>query len=310
MADPAMRPARGGDAVFGYPDVGRYGLAHSLMAWARCTVWCDRHGATQVAPIWLRPRLGPYLRRERDKREYFRYFRAGDDVSGWRRLWLLGRHPRHAAAVEQDPEPAQLAAGTVVVFRNEVAANDRKFFGFVKGEHALLRRRLVEITRPAYRPAPPAGPFLAVHVRLGDFQKPASEDELNQGLTNRRLPMPWFVAMTRAMRERAGPAMPIVVFSDGSDAELAPLLALPGVVRSPSDAAITDLLTMAQSRLMISSASGLCRFGSFLGQVPRICFPGQRIVSVLDDPAREIECGTADEARDFLQTALTDPFAR
>ena len=54
--------------LYGYPEMGRTGLGHSLLAWARCVVWCEMTGAKMLAPRWLRIRIGPYLRGERQAR--------------------------------------------------------------------------------------------------------------------------------------------------------------------------------------------------------------------------------------------------
>ena len=290
-------------ACYGYADVGRFGLAHSLMAWSRCAIWCEQYRQAQIASVWLRPRLGPYLRRERDKRDYVRFFNAGGDITGARRLYLLAAANRVVASASEDPDPASLSPRSVVVFRNEIEANDQRFFHFVQGHHESIRRKLLQITKPPFRPAAPGGPFISVHVRFGDFAPPASESELTRGMTNRRLPIEWYLEMLSAIARRRD-ELSIVIYSDGSDEELAPILAFPGVTRSSSRVAVTDLLSMAQSQLMISSGSGLSRFGAFLGQVPRICYPGQRIVSVLDNPAMEVECSTASQADSFLRQFL------
>ncbi len=44
--------------LYGFPDMGRTGLGHSLLAWGRCAVWCRETGAIMLAPRWLRPRSG------------------------------------------------------------------------------------------------------------------------------------------------------------------------------------------------------------------------------------------------------------
>lgn len=293
--------ATGVDHLFGYPDVGRFGLAHSLMAWGRCLLWCQRSGATMLAPIWLRPRLGPYLRRERDKREYFRLFHAGEAVGGLPRLWRLAFSRQLSAENELPPAGFTPDRPTVVVFRNSVAANDQTFFHHLRGEGELIRRELTRITRAHHRPTAPGRPFIAVHVRMGDFGQAASLGELNAGKTNQRIPLAWSVEMVGGLRERVGGDVPVILFSDGSDQELAALLALPGVRRSPAQAAITDMLAIAQAGALVSSGSGFCRWGSYMGQVPRICFPGQRIVGVLDDESLEPDCGSpADIPATFL----------
>jgi hypothetical protein len=44
------------------------------------------------------------------------------------------------------------------------------------------------------------------------------------------------------------------------------------------------MLSISQGSVLISSGSGFSMWGSFLGDIPRICFPGQRFVRVLGEP--------------------------
>lgn len=283
-------------AVYGHADVGRFGLGHSLLAWARCVVWCHRSGATMLAPRWLRLRVGPYLRRERDKRNYFLLFSGQGYVGGPRRAWCLWRRPRVDA--EAPGSAAALATpppGTVVVFHNALADNERKHFHEVYGHAALLHRELTRITRPAYRPAAPARPFIAVHVRMGDFAAPADVGGIRPGVHNVRLPVEWYAQMLVAVRQGVGAEVEAVVFSDGDDAALAPLLQLPATRRPPQRPSITDMLSIAQAGLLISSGSGFSLWGAFLGEVPRICYPGQSVVPAHLDATMEVECARAVE---------------
>ena len=139
------------------------------------------------------------------------------------------------------------------------------------------------MTKPAYRPPADTTAHVAVHVRMGDFNAPVSMDALRQGSKNSRIPIDWYVDVVNTLRARAG-AGAVRVYSDGSDDALAPLLRLPGTTRSPKQASITDLLAMAQARVVVSSGSGFSMWGAYLGDAPRICFSGQRFARVLPAP--------------------------
>ncbi|MGH6908421.1 MAG: hypothetical protein ACREDX_11255, partial [Aestuariivirga sp.] len=180
-------------AFFGYADVGRVGLGHGLLAWARCVVWCDDRGAPVIAPRWLRPRIGPYIRRERDKRFYWRLFRAGRQIGGLRRLKLLATADRLSAQTELPEIGFRPTKNTVVVFKNAVADNERKHFHEIAGKSAIVREALIDITRPRFLPPPPREPQIAIHVRGGDFSLPASIETIKGGRHNVRLPIVWYV---------------------------------------------------------------------------------------------------------------------
>lgn len=285
--------------LFGYADVGRVGLGHGLLAWARCVVWCHDRDARVIAPRWLRLRIGPYLRRERDKRFYYRLFRTGRQIGGWSRLRLLVTADRLNAETQMPLPGYRPARSTVVVFANALADNERKHFHEIVGRSGIVREALIDMTCPQFLPPSPRTPHVAIHVRGGDFATPAGIETIKSGSHNLRLPVDWYVEMLAGLRRRLGVDLPAVVYSDCPDAEIAPLFALPRVARSRYKDAITDMLAISGASVLISSGSGFSRWGSYLGQVPRLCFPGQRTVRVLGPVEGGIdlepECETAGE---------------
>jgi hypothetical protein len=274
--------------VYGYPDVGRFGLAHSLLAWARCTVWCAQTGAGMLAANWFQPRIGPWLRGERDKRTYFMLFGDGGAVGGMRRVWLLATARRVEATALNETVPLDRSRPTVVRFFNTVYNDEPDYYEAIRGHSRLLHGALVSMTRPAYRVAPATSPFIAIHVRLGDFTRTTPGEEIAANARNIRLPIDWYADRLIEVRRCLGD-LPAVLFSDGDDQELAPILKLDGVTRAEKRQSITDLLHMAESDLLISSGSGFSSWAAFLGEVPRICYPGQVIEPVHPDASLVVE---------------------
>ena len=288
------------DRLYAYPNVGSYGLGHSLLAFARCVLWGRDHGVPVLAPSWfhIRHRIGPILRRERDKRQYQLLFRFPKDyVTGLKRRWVLSTATRVAAEDADLATVLREPGGRLVVFSNRMAMNEETNFHEVRGRGLAVRRELLAITKPRHVPSAPVQPEIAVHVRMGDFRSVPNAAELRAGAKNARLPVEWYAGMLRGLRARLGKDAAAVVFSDGDDAALAPLLSLPAVRRSPGQSAIADLLSMSQCRALISSGSGFSMWGAFLGDMPRLCHPGQRLVRVLtlEELDREPECESAAE---------------
>lgn len=298
MPEGMRMPAQKLTPTVGLPVVGRYGLAHSLLAWARCELWCRDRGVAMLAPDWNHLRIGPYLRRERDKREYHRLFRFTRYVTGLRRRWLIVTRP-HVPGTGLVPD---LHARQIVIFENKVTRNFEEHFNEVVGRGAELLEAMRAMTKPRHLPDAKVlrEPHVAVHVRLGDFSAPPADASANglQGLTNTRLPIDWYAQALSALRDALGRPVPAIVYSDGEDALLAPLLALPAVRRAPPGSAVTDLLSIAQAAALVSSGSGFSIWGSFLGGVPRLCFPGQRLLRVHGHP----EAVDLEPELDFHQT--------
>ena len=276
--------------IVGYPVIGRFGLGHSLLAWARCFIWCSDNCVKMLAPTWGQIRLGPYIRGEADKRKYGSLFVSSGYVTGFHRLLYLVLAKRLSA-----DKVKCIRAGfrpIAVEFRNDVRANTR-FFCEIVGQNSEIRQELMRITRSQHVPNEVCRqPFIAVHVRRGDFAMAAGSTSLTSGGSNLRIPLDWFVDMLRALRRGLGHTMRAVVFTDGTASDVDKLLREADVTLESRKSAIHDILHMARSVVIISSGSGFSMWGSYLGEVPRICFPGQRKSRVLrgSDVDLEPEC--------------------
>jgi hypothetical protein len=237
----------------------RAGLANMLMPWGRAVVWADAHGAPVLAPRWFKVRLGPYRRRERDKRRYDRCFTSDGHVAGWRRTRVLAT----ATLVDESFEDETVGSSSAVAVR---------FTGLdgylepLLGHHELLDQRLRGMTREDLLPAE-SGPFVGVHVRLGDYP------------TAWRQPVDWYEGVVLGLRAQLGRGFPVRIFSDGTDEELSPLMALRDAVRAPERSAVTDLIQLSQAQCIVASASTFSSWAGFLRQAPMIWHPDRRMRS-------------------------------
>ena len=289
--------------LFAFPVVGRAGLGNMLLPWARAEIFARRAGARMIRPFWNTVRLGPHLRREPLKRDYLGFFGRIDHIDGIARLWRLARGAR--LAEDELATPSADGRPRVVCFRGLGA-----YFAPLAGEHAFIRDRLWRMTRPELRPPPLAGGgrFIGMHIRRGDVTR--------QGLTPEHLarwelftPTAWFLGMAYAIRRRAVLAdLPIVIFTDGSRAEIADLLRIDNVHLHRAGTAITDLWALSQASLLIASGfSTYSQWASYLGGMPTIYAPGkmQQEVQIGRPEALEVELS----AHDDLPRALYDQLA-
>jgi hypothetical protein len=239
-----------------------------------------------LAPNWLHVHghVGPLRRRERDNRMYHLLFQFPGYITGARWWWLLATRNRILAEQANLSTLITQKESALIIFSNRVQLNEETHFHEVVNHGAELKDELISITRPQHRPHQ-LPPHIALHVRMGDFSPMKGRENLRQGSKNSRIPIDWYVEMLQGLRKAIGPVKALL-YSDGSDIELAPLLALPAVARPPKAPSITDLLCISQAKVLISSGSGFSKWGAFLGEVPRVCFPGQRFVRVL--PANEV----------------------
>ncbi|HBY61296.1 MAG TPA: hypothetical protein DEH78_15860 [Solibacterales bacterium] len=285
----------------------RAGLGNKLFPWARCLVFSRTHDVPMLATSWSQFSIGPLLRGQQDWRTYHNLFRNGEgDIGGLRRLWILNRAASVAepeGGVSVLPEPGRAA---LVTF-----SGMGKHFGPLYGHHQKLGAALRALTRPPWvARADAAGGGtrypVGIHVRLGDFSVPQSEDEMKtKGCV--RTPLSWFISSLNAIRREAGWPVPAFVVSDGSAAELAPLLSLDDVCLVNTGSSIGDMLLLSKASILIATGgSSFSGWAAFLGQMPVIAHPGQNLAWFQLRPANgqflgEFDPSAPDDA--FLQQA-------
>ncbi len=257
--------------LYAYPRLERTGLANMLFPWARAEIFAHDRGCSILAPDWTHfARIGPWFRRERDKRYYVNCFTSAGYVRGPVRAWILATHRRVGKKDFGDIQ--QPDRGVVVEFRGMEG-----LFGGLEGHSEWLRSRLERIMRPKLRedlasqwPSAPA--FLAVHVRRGDFG-PWNPGTSANNLMCVRLPLDWYRAAIEWAWAQHG-KLPVVLFSDGSPEELVPLTRLGGVAVARYAPAIVHLLAISNASCIITSASSFSMWAAFLSRAPAVWFPG------------------------------------
>jgi hypothetical protein len=240
-------------------------------------------------------KIGPILRRERDTRSYQDLFQSSRfEIHGARRVRLLLSASR-VEAVRADVSPD----GVVV----EVRGIEGLFTELIR-EHDLVKARLLAMTRPAIleRVSGSRRNAVAIHVRLGDFAPAVGAyARAAHASSNTRTPIDWYRHVVLHLCSELPEDVRFIVFSDGSDAELAPLLQLRRVERRPSKDALSDLLEMANCRGLVASGSTYSMWASYLGRLPTIWPPGQMRQRFMVDDELEFE---------YAQGSLPEPLVR
>jgi hypothetical protein len=211
------------------------GLANLLATWARCLVQSERYGLIRIRPTWPQICRQPWLRNFPDKRTYHDLFvPSPDEINGAKRLTLLATHRR----VPEEQLGLPIPQGSIVAFRGM-----KGFLEPVLGHRDLVRRELYRIIRPQHTRAVQQrfSPEVAIHVRLGDFG-PFNPGATN--LVNTRIDLQWYMGILTELRRHLGP-LSASVFSDGTDQELAPLLAMEDVSRITFGSGIADIVALS-----------------------------------------------------------------
>jgi hypothetical protein len=279
-------------AAYVYPLVGRSGLGNCLFPWARAVVFAHKHELPILAPSWGGVRLGPYFRREPDKRRYGKLFQYDGYVRGLKRARALVKSDPISEYEAKEGIPAgHVSKGrdVLVVFEG---LDD--FFTPLLPYHVLIREKLWNMIRPGLRnlSLSPTGCFFAAHVRRGDQVLP-HEPESKVARHTQCTPIGWFVKTVESIRQfKEYNHLPFLIFTDGAPSQVAPLLEQKNVMLAPRDVSIVDLLRLSRASLLLASGySTFSMWASFLGGMPTIYAPGklQQRVQAGRESAFELE---------------------
>lgn len=261
--------------------LGGAGLGNLLFTYGRALKYARDNHCQLIWPTWASLKIGPWIRREKDKRHYIGLFRNADGaVGGLKKAWLLlTRKKVDESLAEQCPENG------IVVFEKFIGS-----FAPIRDVHQEIKAALLANICDKQVLSFDARGAVALHVRLGDFGK-ATEAELKAGKHDSRLPITWYCKMLEQVRAICGDTVPAYVFSDGTDEELAPLLSMENVQRKTFGNAIADIIALSKAPLFIASGSSFSMWARYLGRQNTICYTNQIKEQILteNDTAFEIE---------------------
>lgn len=242
------------------------GLANCLFVASRAFLIAQRSGWNLINPTWQNFILGPYLRREKDKRHYLGLFeRTG--VSGFSKLVHL------LCLKEISLESAIAGKKGKVIIRGL-----GNYFEDLLSEHDKVKHFIYSILRPEIVSAIQNADFsnaIGIHIRLGDYA------------VERRTSIDWYVSVVNEIIRRYDDQYELFLFSDGKDDELAELLSIRQVQRVCFGNALSDIIALSRCKLIIGSDSTFSAWAAFLEQVP-IIFPKRHFGRVLINTEKEL----------------------
>ena len=220
------------------------GLANMMFVAARAYQWQHDYGIPMIAPTWAKLSIGPFLRSEKDKRLYFGLFNSYG-IKGLKKLWLIN-HVTHDEQQKDDFLCCYKGVMRISGLGNYFQDLDQK-----------VAREYFEKIIPSkvFERVGDLSDAVAVHVRLGDYSADV------------RTPLDWFVQIVQNI-SRVNDRLRFLVFSDGSDDELTPLLQLPRTSRAFYGSSLADMVAISRCRLVIASDSTFSAWGGYLTARP------------------------------------------
>lgn len=218
--------------------IGGPGLANCMFFAAKAYVHANTHGARFIDPTWRKFSIGPWLRRERDKRVYNNLF-YHTGVHGFSKFYILKFIPKR----------------NIITF-SELG----NYFEDLNGHYDLVADMFKKIIRPETISLVEETSLknkIAIHVRLGDY------------LPHLRIKISWYKQIVENII-KLNPSTQFVLFSDGKDNELSDLLEITNLKRAFYGNAFADMYAISKCKLVVASDSTFSAWGAFLGQKPII----------------------------------------
>lgn len=232
---------------FGIVRIPGPGLGNLLFPIARALIGQEELGGTFVMPTLRQIKIGPILRRERDKRTYGEVFQHRDGYE--MRRWLDARLARTV------DEGSPLSSGRLTRCYQGLGRQ----FHDLDGHSAMVRRFLERRSRV---PVPSDRFDVAIHVRLGDFTAPVA-DAANQ---NARIPLDWYRdAVALALKTLGRSNVRGVLFTDEDPGRVIEELGLADFLPEPPGNALTSMLALGRTDILIGSRSSFSLWGRYLG---------------------------------------------
>jgi hypothetical protein len=254
----------------------RGGLGNKLLVWARALVFAHKFGLPLYVSGWSDIRIGPYLRLEPSKRQYWGYFEGGDAPSLLRRF-MFSRwcEVHHEPDLECELPAGPQKAAQLYLFDTVPSWHD--YFQGLRGNEELVRSSFCSLLQSQYRKELicESGPIIGVHVRRSDFRELAPGESIGENC-NVRMPIAYYLDVINALRRMAGRKLQAMIFTDGRHEDVAELLALPDVTMAAPNSDVVDLILLSKSKYLVTSfGSTFSYWAAYLSDGIVITHPAQ-----------------------------------
>lgn len=263
--------------------LGGNGLANCMLVAARAAILASRYEACIIRPTWERFSFFNYIRLEKDKRTYRNLFRGGVKKT----VLIYGKK-------YTEMQLAEFAASSNGILIVEGFSWKDSPFQLLADNYEIVNNYFLRNFNPKALRKVYNFNFtnvIAVHVRLGDYKN-------MHGL---QTPIDWYVDVIEKIKEYCCKETKFIVFSDGKDEELLPLLKLDYTQRVFFGNALADIVAMSKCKLIVGSSSSFSAWGAFLGQKPFVA-KKMHFGHILKDHSKEFIFDGSKDFDEYLYT--------
>jgi hypothetical protein len=232
------------------------GLGNLMFPLARAIIGSQGADNILISPTWTQVKIGPFLRREKDKRIYLKEF-FGRNLLEWKNWFRAIFLPK----VDESRLACDLSHGDNYVVSYEGMGN---YFRDIYDGRDLIK---AWIDQNAQKNGEILQLYnIACHVRLGDFG--SEEDPESKSGHVVRQSWAWYRnAINKAVKLSNISHPKIYLFTDESYDAVVEQLDLPyEMIEDPSRNAITAVINMSRANIIVTSRSTFSQWAAFMSE--------------------------------------------
>jgi hypothetical protein len=222
-------------------------------------------------------KIGPYLRKEKIKRNYQGYFKFQKNYFKEQAdKWRLRKNKNFQISSEpclQEVKADNATPRQIYVFSEIPHWDD--YFVQLKNYRETVISIFNDLVSENIKEkiALQKSPCIGVHIRMGDFRKlKAGENFSMVGAV--RTPEDYFINLIISIRKIHGSQLPVSVFTDGYQHEFEKLFLLDHIKLIEGNPDLVDMILLSKSKIIIASAgSTFSYWAGFLANAPLILHP-------------------------------------
>lgn len=255
--------------------LSKAGLGNQLFPLLHAMVFAKINNLPIVITGYNHVKIGPYLRKEKSKRNYTGYFNFQKNIFfefiDRFKLFLISSNYQKINEPIIEVLPANDLDKKIFIFQAMPTYHD--YFGKLMQYRLLVKEIFSLILKDNIkkRIATHPNPLVGVHIRMGDFRQLNATEVFKGGHV--RAPEDYYINIIEGIRQINGNNLAVSIFTDGYLHEFKKINQLPAISFVETGLDIVDLILLSKSKLIVMSpGSTFSAWAAFLSDSPVIKF--------------------------------------
>lgn len=233
------------------------GLGNQLFPLMKAYTFAHLNQLPVVVVNYHQVKIGPWLRGEKNKRNYNRFFVFQKSIVAEQLdEWKVRKYRKSEQIIEPEIKRIEDKKKLSKSYLFSVIPHYAKRFDGLKEYRQLVIKLFYDMVAPSIKEKIKqlTVPCIGVHIRMGDFRK-LREGEKFGKVGTVRTPEDYFINIINSIRKLHCSDLPVSVFTDGSKSELKKLFTLDNIHLVEGNSDLVDLILLSKSKLIVTSAS-------------------------------------------------------